>query len=378
MDRLVAAHLIVVLAAAYAPHTRPRYKGVVVDATGLARLAQEDNTDLLVELLQGETLYESARHECAHRTCTGGCAVLRRVAGEVPQVVARVEQLHREAGQTWDRAGTYREAVLLIVDQQAIRPRLPEDKRFEPDWWKPLRVRAKNAKRSTVEGVADLVTATLLAGTARTAIDTARAYQPGRSNPYLVPGSVQDTLSVPMRRVIRPLMPWATVVIWAGIVLATAHALGAWLVLDVDFADAYDSRLWPQAWTFVGGTIGTPVSEFTSTNPLPDPLSDVLAPLLTYERERLIDPWMLAVLPLFAFVLWLVGRRTDRWGRRVAVTLAMALVTVAVLNAYANGAQLLLVGLLAPLLGSGLGIAVLLLLVIALGWLSRRTAPVPR
>lgn len=376
-DRLVAAHLIAVLAAIYAPATRPRYRGVVVDAAGLVRIAQ-DNTELLVELLQGETPYDSARHDCVHRTCTGGCVVLRRIAAEVPQVVRRAERLCRDLGQNWDRASAYREAVLLIADQQATRPALPQDKRYEPDWWRLLHGRAKNARLSTLDGLADIVVAILLAGAARAAIDTARAYRPGQPGSYLLPGSLQDMPRFPVRRAVRPLTPWITVVIWVGIVVATAHALGAWLVLDVDFAGVYESRLWPDAWTFVRGTVGTPVGEFTAAHPLPDPMSDVLAPLLAYERERMLEPWMLAMLPLVSFVLWLVSRRGDRWGRRFVVPPTVALVTVAVLNAYANGAYLMLVGLLAPLLGSGLGIAALILFVIAVGWLTSRAAPTIR
>lgn len=352
-DELMAARAVATMAATYVPATTPRYRGRQVDAVGLAVIAGSGDAALLSELTQTFVLYESAKHTCTrHAGCTSGCAVVQRVADDVPQIVRKVQGLWRSAGQTADLQQIYVEATTLIVDPHARRAGLPAD-RYEPDWWKRLRLQARSADLRTIDGVAAVVATSLLAGRMRTLFDTQRDQR-----------RTEHERLVRARRQARHAAASALVgmVIFFGIMFGIAHAFGFWFMTTNKLGAEASTDLWPQAWEFVRATLLPPVTEFTQRNPLSDPLSEFIAPRISIPRDHPVEWWMLAAFPVLLMLTWRGNRVTRSALWPVNAITATALSATVVLNCYATGAVFLLNGLLLLLLWAGIAAIALALL----------------
>ncbi|MFC0038619.1 protein kinase domain-containing protein [Actinomadura rayongensis] len=169
----------------------PRFQGRPVDAAGLLALARggESGQRLLWEAVDGGILAEAARHRCGHHGCADGCALLRRVHAEAPEVVRRAESrlgwLRDRVLHGYDRAGRRRPAELPSGAEWAALWARATELTLDPDaagqvhalaravppgaaWWDERR---SFADPSTLDGRADLaVTALLVRHAWRTAV----------------------------------------------------------------------------------------------------------------------------------------------------------------------------------------------------------------
>lgn len=215
-DRARAHRAVAALGAAYLPDRPPGYRGHRIDAEGLLALATEGpaEAEILRELVDGQILEIAAKHECDHDTCTGRCAVLDRVADEVPRVVTGVRQAGRPVPAD-DRDEATALAVWLTLSPEAGADLVKGAASVRVrgvDWWADVLAAARKADARTVPGRTAIITAVISGTQAMTAQEEELERRRTRSKAQVAPRRALDKRAV----------------LWAAIAAVTV--LGPWLL----------------------------------------------------------------------------------------------------------------------------------------------------
>ena len=337
----LAYRTVTAFGAAVAPQSRPRYRGEPIDAEGLLALLTGGPTGFTAfrELVDRQILPIAAGYRCGHAGCSGGrCAVLGRLADDVPLVFAGVERAVAAAGQQagsaygggWpamdqgerDRAHGLAGVLTLQPDRRkAVLSGLGGGSR--QGWWRQVLTAARSADAGTVAGRTALVAAAILVNRRRAADGQARqsiAVQQGRR-----------------RRALR-LRLGATALVAAAMV--SAAGTGAWVkaLSTSGLGRSFD------ALTASGGVIGEAVARqqyrllpalvllaIVATGLSRGRAAAFVASIgtaatLGYLAVGLPDFWVGGPAPLGDLLLWLGGR----WTGKGVVALPPVYATVAI------------------------------------------------
>lgn len=388
-DELSARYAQSALAATFAPEITPRYRGRPVDEAGLLALADEgDSGDRLREILQTHVLDQAARHECEHDGCTNGCAVLRRVAAEVPVVIKAVREdwqsLERilsaqeddtaistafphlaDGGSVMSEAElerAYREAVAMVI-RGPESGSVPSARTGDPEWWTTRRDAARRVTaQSTGPGLAALISVLLLAPHVDTYRKTVLAEEKAAREHERAMQREQKRSERQERRTGHRgrFRRRQSVPLWIGLVLGVANAFGFWLFQAKKLSVTDATSIWPDSWWVLSSDILPQIQQFTVTHRPPSELIDALRPIL------LPADWGVGlVFPAVFLIAMFAVRRPTAFGTGARLVAGAAGVLFA-LHLYLTALVFVLTGLLIMLLwvGSavvGLGVLALML-----------------